>query len=130
MSTSIFTVSHWEEAFNQGETMAHAKASYHITGDFEGDIAVDYSIFYLDYCKEEVHQSSSMFSGFLLFTGSYKGKTGTLAFKDDGSFVNGIYQNSLSIIKGTGTGELSGMTGSGSYSPTEKGMVVTLHVND
>lgn len=126
---SIFKVIDWHEEFTIEEKIAHAKATYKIEGALTGQIQVDYSIYYLNYNKEEIHASSSRFEGFMLFEGNIGEKQGSFVLYDRGSFINNQYEANVSIVKGSGTGEFFDISGEGTYYPANDGMLLELKTN-
>lgn len=128
MTTSIFNVTNWEEVFTIEKKIAHAVATYSITGDLEGEMSVDYSIFYLDYNEVDSHQSSSSFKGFNIFTGKIGNQSGLFALIDQGSFIKNEYEATVEIIEGTGTGDFKAISGKGTYHPTSEGMELLLTI--
>ncbi len=129
MGKSIFKVNDWQEVFTIEEKIAHARVVYDIEGELAGKINVDYTILYLDYNKEDIHQSSSVFEGFMVFDGEMKGKKGRFILTDKGSFVDNQYEAKVEIIPGTGTGDFIGISGKGTYEPTSEGMVLNLTID-
>jgi len=128
MKESFFKVNRWEEDFIIQEKIAHAKAKYLITGDLNGEIEVDYSIFYVYYDKKDIHNSSSIFKGFMLFEGSIDNKSGTFILEDSGSFVNNEYSASVTIVEGSGTGDFTNIKGVGKYHPLNDGMILKMDI--
>lgn len=126
MKKSLFTVNNWQENFVFEKKIAHARASYTMTGELVGSVEVDYSIYYLHYNEEDIHASTSRFEGFAVFNGEMNGKKGSFAYYDCGSFINNQYQAAIEILEGTGTGDFKGIKGKGTYQPTEKGMELSL----
>lgn len=119
---SVFTVKNWEESFVIDQKIAHATATYNMVGDLVGEVEVDYSIFYFDYNHEEVHSSTSRFEGFAVFKGEISG--------EKGSFMNNEYKTEIEILEGSGTGIFTGISGIGSYTPSESGMNLTIRRED
>lgn len=128
MKISYFVVKNWEESFSIQKNVAHAKAKYSITGDLNGEIDVDYSIFYLYYDSEEIHNSSSKFTGFAVFNGEIEDKKGTFVMEDCGEFINKNYKASVKILNGSGTGDFINISGYGSYKPKGDGMELHLTI--
>ena len=126
MNKSLFKVVDWEEHFVVDKKIAHAKATYSIEGYLNGEIQVNYSIYYFDYNLEEVHDSSSRFEGFGCFSGEIEGKKGSFFFYDSGCFINHEYQARIDILKESGTDDLIGISGSGKYAPVALGMELIL----
>ncbi|MGX7023246.1 DUF3224 domain-containing protein [Vagococcus hydrophili] len=129
MAKSIFKVNDWQEVFTIEEKVAHARVVYDVEGELTGKIDVDYTILYLEYNKEDIHQSSSVFEGFMVFKGEIEGRKGSFILADKGSFVDNQYEAKVEIIPGTGTEDFTGITGKGIYEPTAEGMLLSLDFN-
>lgn len=123
---SIFTVKNWEESFVIDDKIAYVKATYQMTGDLVGEAEVNYSMYYFDYNHEDVYASTGRFEGFAVFKGEKSNEKGSFAYYDRGSFINNVYSAEIEILKGSGTGAFSGISGSGFYTPSESGMVLTV----
>ncbi|HCM90800.1 MULTISPECIES: DUF3224 domain-containing protein [Vagococcus] len=129
MGKSLFKVNDWQEEFTIEEKIAHARAVYDIEGELTGKINVDYTILYLNYNKENSHQSSSVFEGFMIFDGEMNGRKGRFILRDKGSFIDNQYEAKVEVITGTGTGDFIGISGKGTYEPAEEGMLLNLMIN-
>jgi hypothetical protein len=54
------------------------------------------------------------------------GKKGTFVLEDHGTYEKGAANSVLEVIRGSGTGELRGITGMGSYSASQSGAELEL----
>jgi hypothetical protein len=79
---------------------------------FDGTITADAPVrFLMQYTDEKtVH-----YSGYLLASGSIEGKSGTFVIYEVGTWENGIASSTWQIVSNSGTGGLTGLSGSGSY---------------
>jgi hypothetical protein len=58
------------------------------------------------------------------------GEKGSFAYYDRGSFMNNEYKAEIEILEGSGTDVFTGISGIGSYIPSESGMVLTIRRED
>lgn len=128
MKTSQFKVESWQEEWVVEGQLAHAQATYSIEGDLKGSIQVDYSMYYFDYNKADVHQSTSRFEGFGIFTGEIDGQKGSFSYYDRGLYLESSFDTSIEIIAGSGTGDFKTIEGSGSYYPVGSNMEMTINL--
>ena len=106
--------------------MTRASVEYTMSGEFNGKSVVEYLMFYKYYDANDQHKSSAVYIGLMRFTGSVKGKEGSFAIEDHGTFENGEASSSLQIIAGSGMGELKNIQGTGRYSATHDGAHIEL----
>ena len=90
-------------------------AEFIFTGDIEGIANVESLMFYKSFDLKDPHKAEAQYVGLVKITGKLKGKSGSFTMIDHGEFESGVARSSLTIIPGSGTGELSRITGSGSY---------------
>lgn len=108
-----FAIKNWDEtpySENPNEpklTRASVKKSF--TGDIEGDSQVEYLMMYRT-------DGTATFVGLERFTGRVGGKTGSFVLQRCGAFDGGQAKETYSVIPGSGTGQLAGLTGEGSTS--------------
>jgi hypothetical protein len=76
------------------------------TGDISGEGQVEYIMMYRS-------DGSATFLGLERITGRLAGKTGSFVLQRTGVFEGGQAKETYSIIPGSGTGELQGLTGDG-----------------
>ena len=114
----IFTITKWteeviKEKSEQVKTV-HASVVQAYEGDMKGEGHVEFIMSY----KTGV---SACFVGFEEFIGVIDGRRGTITFKHDGSFKEGLASSKFTIVDGTATGELSGLSFSGRFTSSEPG---------
>src|SRR5258708_24388252 len=108
-----FGLESWDEkTYNEMEgepklTRVSATKSYQ--GDIEGEGKLEYLMMYRT-------ASSASFMGLERVTGSIGGRSGSLVLQHSGTFENGVAKVILSVVPGSGTGDLSGMSGEGGFS--------------
>lgn len=83
------------------------------TGGLEGSGAL---VYVMAYSGENV-----VFRGFELVTGRLGGRTGSFVLEHEGTFADGVARATLSVVAGSGTGELTGLRGTGSVEATHGG---------
>ncbi len=107
-----FNITGWNEQpihMDDGQpkmSAAHVSADY--SGDMEGSAKVEYLMMYES-------ESTASFVGMERFTGTLGGKQGSFVFQVVGTFENGVAAGTRTIAKGSGTNELSGISGNGSF---------------
>ncbi|MHC5227062.1 DUF3224 domain-containing protein [Enterococcus sp. LJL99] len=127
---SLFSLSSWTEenlpGFLPQQPLAKASVCYEGTQEIAGKFQGEYLLQYSHYNQEDPHLSEATYVGYLLFTGSLHGKQGTFIVEEKGIFANGLPQSQLTIKKGSGMEQLTGITGSGSYGSAEEGLIFSL----
>jgi hypothetical protein len=113
-TTGHFTFANWEER-PAGPTdtlprLAHASVTNTFTGGIEAtDTTCEYSIAY-------VTEKTGTYAGMELLTGSLDGREGTFVVEERGHFdPDGTVHCTFEVVAGSGTGELSGLRGSGGF---------------
>jgi hypothetical protein len=106
-----FAIKSWDEkAYSEVEDqprLTRASVTKTYLGDIEGDAHVEYLMMYRG-------DGSATFVGLERFVGRVAGKTGTFVLQRTGVFESGQAKESYSVIPGSATGELQGLTGDGS----------------
>ena len=108
-----FAIKSWDEK-PYGEApglpkMTRASVTKAFTGDLEAEGHVEYVMMYRS-------DGSATFVGMERIVGKLDGKTGSFVLERTGVFENGQAKESYAVVPGSGTGELSSLTGSGSSS--------------
>ena len=101
-----------EKPYSEGQglpKLTKASVSKKFTGDLEGEGHVEYLMMYRS-------DQTAAFVGIERFTGRLGGKTGSFVLQRTGVFEGGKANESYAIIPGSGTGELTGVSGSGTSS--------------
>jgi len=128
-----YSVNKWEE-INYRETtpkmkMTKASVEYAISGEIAGKASVEYLMFYSQFDPKDQHKSSASYVGLINFDGTLLGKSGSFVLEDNGSFNGGTAKSVLRIAKGSGTGQLEGIHGTGIYLADLEGYRVELDYN-
>jgi uncharacterized protein DUF3224 len=105
------TVGSWNEnAYDEDEgkpKLSKASIKYTYEGDFEGESAAEMVMAYVGAEAEYV--------GIERMSGTLGGKKGTFVSSAVGGFKDGVASHSWKVVAGSGTDELEGLTGSGTF---------------
>ena len=113
LTHATFKIASWdEEPFDESGdgsklTRAHVRRSFH--GDLSGTGNLMYVMAYLD---SEV----ASFTGFERVVGSLGGKTGSFVLRHTGSYGGDEATAQYEVVPGSGTDELTGLSGTGGFS--------------
>jgi hypothetical protein len=88
-------------------TRASVTKSYH--GEIEGEGKVEYLMMYRS-------DGSASVMGVERVTGSVGGRSGSFVLRHTGTFENGVASTTLSVLPGSGTGDLRSLSGQGKFS--------------
>ncbi|MCL2881664.1 MAG: DUF3224 domain-containing protein [Coriobacteriia bacterium] len=128
---SEFSVAKWDEEKCGGPVgdsqVTRASAIYEVSGAIDGKLDVEYLVHYTDHGENDRHASTATYIGYLTFSGSIEGKSGTLVLEDHGEYSPAGPVSELMIKPGTGTGELTGISGTGHYSAEGEKMILELN---
>lgn len=106
-----FTVKSWDENTYQeldgNGKLTKASVAFAVEGDLTAAATWDAVMCYRP-------DGSAVFTGYQQMTGQLGGREGGFVLLADGEFVNGEARSRWQVVAGTGTGELAGLTGSGS----------------
>jgi hypothetical protein len=131
-ATATYTVKKWEESMRQQISpdmkMTKASVEYELKGDLEGKATVEYLMFYTHADEKDQHNSAAEYIGLMRFEGKLNGRSGSFVMKDDGRFEAGIADSSLTILEGSGTGDLKRITGTGMYRASKEGARMEVEV--
>jgi Protein of unknown function (DUF3224) len=98
----------WDSAAGQPK-MTRAEVSKSFEGDLVGTSRLQYLMTYRD-------DGTADFVAMERLDGSLGGKRGTFVLSHAGAFVDGAASGTWTIVEGSGTGELEGITGSSTFS--------------
>jgi hypothetical protein len=106
-----FAITNWDETpYSEGQDLpklTRASVTKTLTGDIAGEGHVEYLMMYRA-------DGSATFVGLERITGRIGGKAGTFVLQRTGVFVDGQAKESYSVVRGSGTAELRGLSGEGS----------------
>jgi hypothetical protein len=86
-------------------------------------------MFYAHVDPKDQHNSSASYVGLIYFEGTVLGKLGSFVLEDNGTFEAGAAKATLRIAKGSGTGQLNGIYGTGKYLANQMGYHIELEYN-
>lgn len=109
---ATFDVTSWNET-NYSEVegagkLVHADIVYTYKGDIQGEGKLQYLMAY----KAD---GTAEFSGYERVTGKLAGRDGSFVLVHEGVFKGGVARGKIEVLPGSGTGELVGLSGEGSY---------------
>lgn len=96
----------YHEAKPQKSTMAVIDVVFE--GDLEAKATTRYLMQYPD-------DKTCHYAGYLVVTGTLAGKSGGFILYEVGTWADGVARSSWEIVPGSGTGDLEGIAGKGSY---------------
>lgn len=121
MTTTAITITgkSWDEE-RVGEVAGpHAVARATFTTEWTGDITGTSTcwllISYVDGDPDDAHSLVGPYTGFELVDATVGGRSGTFVLAASGDHRGGVARTDVTIVEGSGTGELAGIRGSGSY---------------
>lgn len=113
-----FQITAWDESpYNQnddGSKQALAKIIQTYSGDIKGASELQYLMAYST-------SGAAMFVGLETLTGTINGKSGSFIIKHEGKFEAGVASSNFTIVPNSGTNELVGIVGMGSFKSGENG---------
>ena len=105
-----FAIKSWDEKpYSEGPDLpklTRASVTKTLTGDIDGEGKVEYLMMYRA-------DGSATFVGLERVRGKIAGKSGTFVLQRVGVFESGQAKESYTVIPGSGTGELRGLSGEG-----------------
>jgi len=123
-ANASFQVTGWDEQTyaEHGENgkLTEAKVTQQIEGDLEGSSDVRWLMAYSADDRAD-------FVGIQTVTGSLAGKKGSFVLRSTGTFDGKVAEADVTVVEGSGTDQLAGLTGSGRFtSPMGDTATVTL----
>ncbi|PRX44195.1 uncharacterized protein DUF3224 [Prauserella shujinwangii] len=126
MSENTCTMRTWEEHVvagpEDGPRFAHAHTTFGYTGVIEGTSTCDYLLYYAEPGYEGAGQTAP---GFERIEGSVDGRRGSFLVRHDVAYDASGIRDTWSVVPGSGTGELTGLTGTGSMAGNAESMPYT-----
>lgn len=102
----------WEEtAYSEvqgGPKLTTSAVTTAIHGDIEGDAQLEYLMIYLP-------DGSASFVGLEQVTGRIGDRSGSFVLRHEGRFEATTARVSIAVVRGSGTGELTGLRGEGRF---------------
>ncbi len=111
-ASATFKIDNWDEnevlEADGGSKITKAEVSRTFEGDLEGNGAVEWLMGYDE-------DGTATFVGLERIVGKIGDKTGTFALQHVGTFDGQVSKAQLAVVPGSGTGQLSGLRGEGSF---------------
>ncbi len=130
-ATVTVTVKSWDEKRDGEVDDAHAIAQAKFTTEWSGDVTATSTCWlllsYVAGDPSDPHSLVGPYTGYEQVTGSIGGRSGTFVIAAQGFHGNEVAHTDVTVVPDSGTGELAGLTGSGSYAAT--GMEYTLNLD-
>lgn len=115
---STFEVKNWDEkTVNEVDgklKVTRASVIFAYQGDLVGESSMEYLMAYRE-------DASATVLGLERVSGRLDGKEGTFVLESRGGYANGTASGDLTIVEGSGTGELAGIRGHGTSTATSDG---------
>ena len=111
-ATVTFQIKGWDEKPFEGLAgpgkLTHATVNKSLSGDIEGSARVEYLMTYRE-------DGSATYVGFEQVVGKLAGRSGSFVLQQVGTFEGGKATTELTVVPRSGTGELEGIRGTGSF---------------
>jgi len=124
------TAKSWEETRVAEVDAVHAVAQARFTttwaGDLQGESTCSLLLAYYDGDPERPETLVGPYVGYEQVTGTLAGRTGTFVLEARGEHRDGLARTDVAVVRGSGTGQLSGLRGEGSYAATAMEYTLTL----
>ena len=109
---ATFRITGWDDQpYNEiedGPKLTRTK----VTKVFEGDVEGESS---LEYLMVQRPDGSAAFVGVERVVGRLGGRSGSFVLQHTGAFADGVARDNYEVVSGSGTGDLRGLRGSGSF---------------
>ena len=117
LATSTFSLKRWDEKPYDEPDGAPKLTRASVVYGFEGEVSGEG---HLEYLMAYLPDSSAVFVGFQRFIGRIGSREGSFVFKHGGRFANGVASDTWSVVPGSGTGTLAGITGQVEFSASHQ----------
>ncbi|MDQ3641641.1 MAG: DUF3224 domain-containing protein [Actinomycetota bacterium] len=111
-ASGSFSVSSWkEDAYDEPESggkLTRATVELALSGAIDGDAAVEWLMAYRA-------DGTAHFVGLARLRGALDGRTGTFVLENTGEFDGMVARGEWSVVQGSGTGDLQGLSGNGGF---------------
>lgn len=116
-ANATFKIKSWDEkSYNEIEgspKLTRAEIVKTFSGDIEGESTLEYLMMYRE-------DGTASFVGLERVVGSLGGRSGSFVLRHQGTFQEGVAEVEMFVVSGSGTGELSGLRGKGSFAVGHK----------
>ncbi|HKS44227.1 MAG TPA: DUF3224 domain-containing protein [Amycolatopsis sp.] len=124
--SDTFTMQSWDERVVSGQEgaprFAHAHATFAYSGVIEGASICDYLLYYAGDGYEGDNQTAP---GFERIEGSVDGRKGSFVIRHEVGYSAHGVRGTFTVIPGSATGELAGLTGHGTVAGASETMNYT-----
>ena len=107
---AIFETRDWDEAeiaaVDAAPKMTRALVTGGYTGDIEGQTTIAFIMYYPD-------DKNATYTGMERIEGQIAGRKGTFVLLHEGRFADGESRTTITVVPGSGTGDLQGLRGEG-----------------
>lgn len=107
-----FRITSWDEKpiheLGNGRKIVTANVSQAYEGELQGQANVVYVMFYQD-------EKTARFTGYETLECEYRGLSGRFVISHDGEYGEGKARSHWRVVSDSATGELAGLSGSGSF---------------
>jgi hypothetical protein len=114
LTANAFTMKSWDETIVTGEEgaprVAHAHAIMRYAGVIDGESSCDYLLYY---AGEGFDGGGNTSPGFERIEGSVDGRKGSFVIRHEVGYDRNGIQGTWAVVEGSGSGELTGLTGTG-----------------
>jgi hypothetical protein len=111
-ATATFELKSWEEKpydeIEGGPKLTRASITKSFKGDIQGEGTLEYLMVYRD-------DGMASFVGLERIVGRVGGRSGSFVLQHSGSFESGVAKATFFVVPGSGTGDLRGLRGEGSF---------------
>jgi len=111
-ATGTFEISSWDEnpyvELDGGAKLTRASVGQAFSGDLEGEGSVEWLMCYRE-------DKTADFVGLQRFVGRLGSRSGSFVMRTQGTFDGEKAAGELSVVAGSGTEELGGITGAGAF---------------
>lgn len=111
-ANTTFKITSWDEKVydesEEGPRLSRTSVKKSFAGDIDGTSTVEYVMMYRQ-------NGTANFVGFERVVGSLFGRSGSFVLQHHGEFQDGTAKTNWFVVTGSGTGDLSGLRGEGSY---------------
>ncbi len=106
--------------------MTKASVEYKFQGELEGVGHTEYVMFYEKFIETDPHAATAVYVGMTRFTGTLRGRSGRFVLEERGTFKGGQANSVVTILDGSGTDQLHGISGNGRASADQKGAEIEI----
>lgn len=126
-ATITVAVKSWTETSVEGlPSVVRAEFTAEYAGDAQGSSTCWLLIAYTGGDAEKPESLVGQYTGYEQFTGTLAGRTGSFVLAARGAHVDAVARTDVRVVADSGTGELAGLRGAGSYAAGGMEYMLTL----